>query len=199
MKLVGRYDSPYVRRVGVSLHALAIQFEHVPLSPFSQSGEFRKYAVIGRMPALVLDDGETLIESAAILDYLDEVASPARALIPHSGLDRRGALRILASATAACDKAIAINYEQRRRPETISVEWLNRCRSQLEAALGELEGYRLVLQDHEPLRQVEITVACTYAYVRRIESDAVGGVHCPWLTRLSAACEARPQFLACPQ
>src|SRR5262245_49411407 len=93
MKLVGRYDSPYVRRVGVSLHVLAMPFEHVPLSPFSQSAEFRRYAAIGRMPALVLDEGGTLIESAAILDYLDEIAGPARALIPATGLERRKALR----------------------------------------------------------------------------------------------------------
>jgi len=116
MKLVGRYDSPYVRRAGVSLHALGLPFEHVPLSPFSQAAEFRQIAPVGRMPALVLDDGETLIESAAILDYLDEAVGAERAFVPRGGADRRKCLRILASATAVCDKAIAINYERRRPP-----------------------------------------------------------------------------------
>jgi glutathione S-transferase len=199
MKLVGRYDSPYVRRVGVSLQVLALPFEHLPLSPFSQATEFRSYAVIGRMPALVLDDGETLIDSAAILDHLDQIVGPSRALIPTTGSDRKNALRILASATAACDKAIAINYERRRPAEKVSVDWLSRCRWQLGAALGELEAFRLELSSHRTLRQIEITAACTYAYVRRVEPDIVSSGHYPGLERLSAACEARPQFAACPQ
>src|SRR5215813_8305036 len=103
MKLIGRYDSPYVRRVGVTLHVLEQPFEHFPLSPFSQAMEFRKHATIGRMPVLVLEDGETLIESAAILDYLDEIAGSAAALIPERGPQRRKSLKILACATAACD------------------------------------------------------------------------------------------------
>jgi glutathione S-transferase len=199
MKLVGRYDSPYVRRVGVSLHVLGLPFEHLPLSPFSQATELRKFAAIGRMPALVLDDGDILIESAAILDHLDEIAGAGRALIPPTGSERRKSLRILASATAACDKAIAINYERRRSDESIYVDWLNRCRSQLDAALGELEAFRLALLDHQPLRQVEITAACTYAYVKRVEPDAVSSGCYPSLDRLSAACEDRRQFTACPQ
>jgi glutathione S-transferase len=151
------------------------------------------------MPALVLDDGETLIDSAAILDHLDQVVGPSRALIPPTGLDRRIALRILASATAACDKAVAINYERRRPTEKISVNWLSRCRSQLDAALCELEAFRLELPSHQTLRQIEITAACTYAYVKRVEHDAVSSERYPWLERLSATCEDRPQFTACPQ
>jgi glutathione S-transferase len=77
MILIGRYDSPYVRRVGVSLHALAISFELLPLSPFSQAPQFRQFSPIGRMPALILTNGEVLIESAAILDYQDRRASAA--------------------------------------------------------------------------------------------------------------------------
>ena len=80
MILIGRYDSPYVRRVGVSLHVLAISFELLPLSPFSQAPQFRQFNPIGRMPALILANGEVLIESAAILDYLDEIVGPSRAL-----------------------------------------------------------------------------------------------------------------------
>jgi hypothetical protein len=82
MILIGRYDSPYVRRVGVSLHALAIPFELLPLSPFSQASQLRQFSPIGRMPALILMSDEVLIESAAILDYLDDIVGPSRALLP---------------------------------------------------------------------------------------------------------------------
>jgi glutathione S-transferase len=197
MQLIGRYDSPYVRRVGVSLHALELPFEHVPLSPFSQATELRRFTPIGRMPALILNDGETLIESAAILDHLDQLVGPVRALIPNAGVERRRALRVLASATAACEKAIAINYERRRPSEKIYADWLERCRSQLDAALAELETFALKLQLDDELRQVHITAACAFAYIRRVDPDAARAVRYAWLERLSAACEAREQFKAC--
>ena len=199
MKLIGRYDSPYVRRVGVTLHALEQAFEHLPLSPFSQAKELRRHAAIGRMPALILDDGEVLIESAAILDYLDEIAGPDNALIPANGADRRKSLKILACATAACDKAIAINYERRRPAGLVFEDWINRCRFQLDAALRELESAHLALPAHQQFRQVDITVACAYAYVKRVEPIALSGGLYPWLEALSKACEARPPFIACPQ
>jgi len=176
-----------------------MSFEHLPLSPFSQAREFRKFAAIGRMPVLVLDGGEVLIESATILDYLDEIAGPSRALIPATGEKRRKSLRILASATAACDKAIAINYERRRPQEMIFVDWIARCRAQLDAALSELEASNLELAYLRPLKQTEITTACMFGYIRRVELDAVCGGRYPLLDRLSAACEAREEFMACPQ
>ncbi len=199
MKLVGRYDSPYVRRVGVTLNALGLPFDYVPLSPFSQVAEFRKLASVGRMPALVLDCGETLIESAAILDYLDEMVGDKRALIPLRGDARRRALRILASATAASDKAIAINYERRRPAQLIHHDWIGRCREQLDAALRELEDFQVELLDDQSLKQTEISAACAYAYIKRVEPDAVLSGRYPWLDRLNVACEARESFRACPQ
>jgi glutathione S-transferase len=150
------------------------------------------------MPVLVLDTGEILIESAAILDYLDQIAG-SRALIPATGEERRKSLRILASATAACDKAIAINYERRRPKELIFVDWIARCRAQLDAALSELEALNLELAHLRPLKQIEITTACAFGYIKRVEPDAVSGGRHPLLDRLSAVCEARAEFKACPQ
>ena len=199
MKLIGRFDSPFVRRVGVTMHVLKQPFEHLPLSPFSQADEFRRHAAIGRMPVLILEEGETLIESGAILDYLDEIAGPDAALVANQGRQRRTELKILGCATAACDKAIAINYERRRPSELIFDSWITRCRAQLDAALAELESFHLQLLDGQLPRQTEITPACTYAYVKRVEPDAVQIGQYPWLERLSSACEARPEFLACPQ
>jgi glutathione S-transferase len=138
---------------------LAMSFELVSLSPFSQGTQLRQLSPIGRMPVLILANGEVLIESAAILDYLDEVVGPSRALLPVSGEPRRR-LRILASATAACDKAIAINYERRRPRDKILVDWIVRCRMQLDAALAELESFkRLSWPIHERLMQTDITTA----------------------------------------
>jgi glutathione S-transferase len=199
MKLIGRYDSPYVRRVGVTLHVLGLSFEHVPLSPFSQAVEFRKISPVGRMPALVVTEGETLIESAAILDYLDEMVGDGQALIPPRGVERRRSLRILGAATAACDKAIAINYERRRPTALISADWVSRCRMQMDAALDELESFSLEFRPDQRLTQVEITTACAYAYIERVEPDAIAMGRCPKLAGLSGACEGLRPFRACPQ
>lgn len=198
MKLVGRYDSPYVRRVGVSLRVLGISFEHLGLSPFSQAAELRKIAPIGRMPALVLDAGETLIDSAAILDALDDLVGPGRALMPPHGAARRQAQKIVAMSTAACDKAIAISYERRRPRDKVSLEWIERCRVQLDAALAGLEAECGTLDDGRQLAQTDITISCMYGYVMRVVPDALEG-RCPMLRRLSLACEARKEFRACPE
>jgi len=200
MKLIGRYDSPYVRRVGVSLHLLAIPFELQPMSPFSQAGELRRIAPIGRMPALILDNGEVLIESAAILDFLDEMSGLDRALLPHRGNERRKCLRILASSTAACDKAIAINYERRRPSDKIFDEWLKRCKDQLDAALAELERFKAFdWPSHNRTMQIEVTAACMYGYVKRVEPNALPAGKYPNLDDLSRECERAPAFTACPE
>ena len=198
MILVGRYDSPYVRLVGISLHLLAMPFELLPLSPFSQATQLRQLSPIGRMPVLILANGEVLIESAAILDYLDEIVGPSRALLPVSREPRRRCLRILASATAACDKAIAISYERRRPKDRILVDWIARCRMQLDAALAELESFkRLSWPIHDRLMQTDITTACLLGYVRRVEPDALADRRYPHLGELAARCEEDAAFKAC--
>ena len=200
MILIGRYDSPYVRRVGVSLHLLAIPFELQALSPFSQANELRRIASIGRMPALALDSGEVLIESSAILDFLDEVSGLGRALIPSRGQERQKHLRILASATAACDKAIAINYERRRPAEKIFDDWLTRCRDQLDAALAEVERFKaLDWPNHDRLMQIDVTTACMYGYVKRVVPDGLPEGKYPNLDGISQQCEMAPAFRACPE
>src|SRR6188474_1606920 len=88
LRLIGHYDSPFVRRVGVSLTVLGIPFERQLLSVFSNAEAMRAFNPLVRVPALVLDDGECLIDSAAILDHLDESVGPERALLPASGKAR---------------------------------------------------------------------------------------------------------------
>ena len=125
MILVGQYDSPYVRRVAVSLRVLGFAYEHDTRSIFADFDAMRRVNPLGRIPALVLDDGEVLIDSAAILDWLDETVGPERALIPPSGPERRRALRIIALATGAIDKVGAAAYERLLRPAALRwPEWI---------------------------------------------------------------------------
>ncbi|MDP1747993.1 MAG: glutathione S-transferase N-terminal domain-containing protein [Reyranella sp.] len=195
MKLIGRYDSPFVRRVGISLHLLGVPFEQLPLSVFSDAAEVRKFSPLGRVPVLVLADGEVLVDSAAILDHLDEVAGPGRRLIPAEGSARRRVLRTVVTATGAADKAIAISYERRRPAAQQSADWVDRCRVQIEAALGELEaGWSTATKT----TQAEITTATMLAYVRRVEPAIAAEGRYPRLDRMAADCERLEAFRACP-
>ena len=91
MQLVGHYDSPFVRRVAISLTLLALPFTRNTMSVFADAAEMQRINPIVRIPSLVLDDGEVLIDSAAILDHIDETVGPGRALLPPRGPERRRA------------------------------------------------------------------------------------------------------------
>jgi glutathione S-transferase len=104
MILIGQYDSPYVRRVAVSLRTLGFDYEHDRRSVFADFDAMRQINPLGRIPSLVLDGGEVLVDSAAILDWLDQSVGHARALLPSAGAERRRALRLIALATGAIDK-----------------------------------------------------------------------------------------------
>ncbi len=80
--LIGQYDSPFVRRVAIALRLYGMPFEHRPWSVFGDADALAAYNPLKRVPTLVLDDGDVLIDSAIILDWLDEVAGPERALFP---------------------------------------------------------------------------------------------------------------------
>jgi glutathione S-transferase len=198
MILVGQYDSPYVRRVAVSLHVLGLPFTRNPISGFADAEAMRRINPLGRIPSLVLDDGEVVIDSAAILDCMDELVGPARALLPPSGSERRRALRIIALATGTIDKAGAIVYERvLRPPEKIHEPWIARCRTQVDSGLAALEaatGAGWYLGDR-PM-QPDITVACALAYVHDRLPGALGADLHPRLVALVAAFAGLEAFRA---
>ncbi|MDB5489444.1 MAG: putative Glutathione transferase [Reyranella sp.] len=135
MILVGQYDSPNVRRVAVSLVLLGFAFEHDKRSVFGDFDSMRTVNPLGRVPSLVLDDGTTLIDSAAILDWLDQTVGPKRALLPSGGPARQEALQRLALAAGTIDKVMGSAYERLIRREAYRwPDWIARCRTQAEAA-----------------------------------------------------------------
>jgi len=128
MLLIGMFDSPFVRRVAISLKLLELPFEHGNWSIGRDFDRIREYNPLGRVPTLVTDEGESLVESGAILDYLDERAGPERALLPRSGPERRHALNLMAMATGAAEKGVLQIYERVFRPEDKRhAPWVNRC------------------------------------------------------------------------
>jgi glutathione S-transferase len=195
MILVGQYDSPFVRRVAVSLRVLGFAYEHDTRSVFADFDVMRRINPLARIPSLVLDDGEVLIDSAAILDWLDLSVGPERALVSPAGPERRRTLRRMALATGAIDKAGAAAYEQLiRPPDTRWPAWIERCRTQATGAIEALEVEPWPTGG--PLDQAQITTACMIRYVRIADSGLMPIGRYPVLDVLSARCEARDEFKA---
>jgi glutathione S-transferase len=194
MILVGQYDSPFVRRVAISLRVLGFAYEHDTRSVFGDFDSMLKTNPLGRIPSLILPGGETLIDSAAILDWLDQQVGPGRALIAPSGPSRQQALRRIALATGAIDKVGAAAYERIIRPSAYRwPEWIARCRQQ---GLGAIATLSQESWDKGPLDQAQITTACMLRYVRLVDGELLPVGRFPALDALSVRCEALPEFKA---
>ncbi len=141
MMLIGVNRSPYTRRVAITLKAYDVPFEQRSLSGFADRAEVRASNPLGRIPALVLDTGETLIDSGAIIDHLDETYGRDRALTPAAGADRRAVLKVAALMMGACDKALQAAYTRNHTPpEKIHQPWIDDCNAQVMAALAAVEA-----------------------------------------------------------
>ena len=203
MLLIGMFDSPYVRRVAISMKRLGLPFEHGNWSVGADFERIRQYSPLGRVPVLVMDDGVVLVESAAILDAIDDLVGPARALLPPAGASRREALRLMSLAIGAGEKARDVLYERMvRPPEKYHEPWVARCRAQMHGALGELEkscqqrttGQWLV---DDRLTQADITVACICTMLSEsVDALGSGDNAYPALRALVNRCEALPEFRA---
>ena len=200
MLLIGMFDSPFVRRVAITMKLLDIPFEHGNWSIGRDFDRIREYNPLGRVPTLVTDDGEKLMESAAILDYLDERAGPERALLPRAGRERRQALNLMAMATGAAEKGVLQIYERVFRPEERRHQpWVDRCRTQMSGSLAAIDRYlgeRGVSQwlVGKRMTQADITVVCAFTFLNDALRVAADPVVFQSLGMLAARCESMPVF-----
>jgi glutathione S-transferase len=150
---------------------------------------------LGRIPSLILADGTTLIDSAAILDWLDHEVGPERALLPQAGPARQQALQRVALATGTIDKAGAAAYERLMRPAAYRwPEWIARCRTQAEGGIAALAAQSWPAD--APVCQVSITTACMIRYVRMADPELLPPGRYPSLDALSQRSETLPPFTA---
>lgn len=140
MLLNGRDRSPFTRRVAISMTLLGMEFERQRITSWDNLDDVRRYNPLGRVPSLVLDDGEILVDSAAILDYLDEAVGPERALVPANGPRRRKVLRYTWFAMGIVEKSVHTRYENVMRPaEMIHRPWLDHNKAQIQRGLRWLD------------------------------------------------------------
>lgn len=196
--LIGMYDSSYTRRVAIAMALYGLPFEHRAWSVGRDFDRIRQYSPLGRAPTLVLEDGEVLTESAMMLDYLDDLVGPGRALLPAHGRARRDAQRLIALATGAIDKAVLIVLERIFRPvELHSEAWLSRCRTQVDGALQALDRSCDARASHDwlvgdAMSHADIAVACFTTHLR--EALPLDLAPFPALRAHVDRCEALPVF-----
>ncbi|MFO1068177.1 MAG: glutathione S-transferase family protein [Geminicoccaceae bacterium] len=202
MILIGQYDSPFVRRVGIALTLYGLPFEHRPWSTFGDADRIRPYNPLCRVPTLVLDDGTALVESHLMLDHLDHLVGPGRAMFPAAEPARHKALRIAGLATGLAEKSVSLFYEKRLHSE-VSQVWVERCRSQIAAVLDVLEADRVARPGPwwfgERLGHADIAVACALRFLNDAHGGLVDMAGYPRLAAHAAALEATPAFQAISQ
>jgi glutathione S-transferase len=206
MKLIGMLDSPYVRRVAISMRVWGIDFDHEALSVFRHYEDFKRINPIVKAPTLILDDGQWLIDSTLIIDYLEAVAATKgmRSLMPTDLADRVQALRVIGLALAASEKTVQIVYERQLRPEEKQhAPWMTRVTAQLHAAYQALEAAvsRQTLADGDALMQDGITTAVAFRFTQHMLGDTVPGFRLedyPTLCAYSKTVEQRDAFLQTP-
>lgn len=197
MVLIGQYDSPFVRRVAIALRLYDIVYDHRPWSTFGDADQIAPFNPLRRVPTLVLDDGEALIESTAILDYLDELVGPSRAMIADRGNARRHALKVCALATGLADKAVSLFYERALHQAT-SDRWVDRCRTQISDVLAALENDRAGKGARfwfgHAIGHADIAVACALRFTREAHPGLFDEQTWPALAGHAGTCETLAVF-----
>jgi glutathione S-transferase len=195
-------DSPYVRRVAISLQLLGLRFEHRSISVFSTFAQFQQINPVVKAPSLVCDDGEVLMDSTLILEYAEALAAPRRSLMPTGISERQHALRVIGLALAACEKSVQIIYERSLRPaEKLHQPWVARVTGQLLAAYGALESE---LRSRPPaltsgtINQAGVSAAVAWHFTQMMLPEVVNAAGYPILREYSSQTELLPEFMAAP-
>lgn len=198
MILIGQYDSAFVRRVGIALRLYGLPFEHRPWSVFGNADEVQKLNPLIRVPTLVLDDGEVLIDSHLILDYIDSLMPADKRMFPVNEPERHKALKVAALATGFADKGVSLFYELVLHKGAVSPLWVERCTSQMKATLDMLEGLRAQTTTQywfgERIGHADIAVACVLNHIRQSSPEVVQMHLYPALRTHCEGLEALPVF-----
>jgi glutathione S-transferase len=197
MQLIGMLDSPYVRRVAVTMLTAGVAFQHRPISLFRHIDEFSKISPLLKAPTLVADDGTVLVESSVILEYLTTLSPPVAALAPATS----AAFRVTGLGLTVCEKAVQIHYERAlRAPEQRSESWVARVRGQLTAGMEALdrESPDAGWIGGGAIGVADITAACAFSFVKNMIGDVFDPAPYPRFAAFTARAEDLPAFRAAP-
>ena len=203
MKLIGYMDSPFVRRVAITAKCLGIDVEHEQISVLREYDRFSEINPLVKAPTLICDDGQLLVDSNLIIDYLVS-RDGGGSLMPSDESGYVRALWLTGVSLVAMEKTVQLIYEIEQRPESARHEpWAERCRGQLAVALGLLEEAVGSLADEQwlcgsELTQADISTAVATRFTSIMFPDEIRSDRYPGLAAFSARAEAQPAFEACP-
>lgn len=202
MQLIGMLDSPYVRRVAVSLQLLGLPFTHRSISVFRAFDQFQQINPVVKAPSLICDDGEVLMDSTLILAYAEGLGAARKSLMPTPVASRQRAFRLIGLALAACEKSVQIVYERNLRPpEKMHEPWVSRVSGQLLAAYGALEAdvfQRPLAASSGSIDQAGVTTAVAWHFTQMMLPDIVNAAAYPALSEFSSRAELLAEFQAVP-
>lgn len=135
MQLFVSPTSPYARKARIVARELGLDLNEVEASPLDDPPALRTANPLGKVPALVLDDGRVLADSKLITDYLDSLGGGR---FHPAGEARWEALRRAMLAEGVIDAALGIVFERRRPAAQQSPMWLDRWARAIHGGLAEL-------------------------------------------------------------
>jgi len=161
LKLYTNAASPFARKCRVIAHELGLKLEEIRTLPM-QDPDFRRVNPLGKIPALVLDDGSVLIDSPVICEYLNHAGGgkffPGMSIWRHNS-GRWKALGLAALGDGIADAAVAWIIMGRQNP--VPEEGRQR---QMQTVLASLDALERVTFAKDPTIG-EISVACAIGYV----------------------------------
>jgi len=196
MILIGQYDSPFTRRVAVTMNFYGVVFERRVLSVFTDFDVMLTLNPLGKVPVLQLEDGERLYDSRAILDYLDGMVGADRRMVPADEPHRRGVLRVEAVALGLTEKLLERGFEfARRDPEKRDPAVVQRVERQISSALAWLEALQPApWLCGDAISRADVTAAIAYTYIKEKQPVLLERAAYPALGEHCMRCEALTQF-----
>ena len=181
--------SPFARKVRIAASVLGLDgdIELDPSNTMDDTDSIRGQNPLGKIPALILEDGRVLYDSRVIIEYLDAVAGGGK-LIPADMDARFEALRLQALGDGIADAAILIGYDSRYRPDQEPSEnWLTHQRGKIERGLSALEAAPPAI---DPLDVGAIAVACALGYLdfrKQVDWRSLNPGLISWVDNFAAA------------
>jgi glutathione S-transferase len=197
VKLSYSPTSPYVRKVSVVALETGtdakIEKVTTSVAPTKFNPEHAKTNPLVKVPAMILDSGETLYDSPVICEYLDSLHGGPK-MFPAPGPARWTALRRQALADGILDAAILTRYESIRPDQYKWPEWMDAQLTKVKTALASLE------QEADKLGATvdigTITIGCALGYLDFRYADLNWPKSHPKLAKWFAGFNARPSMKA---
>lgn len=195
MKLIASTTSPFARKVRIVLAEKNLPFEFIVDIPWNADTDVPKFNPLGKVPVMVLDDGETLFDSRVIVEYLEQL-KPWPMLIPADATAMIAVKKWEALADGIGDAAAAIFIERKRPEAQQSADWIARQQAKIDNGLAAMNtavsGSYCI---GETFTLADIAVGCCLGYLDFRFAELDWRSRYPALKQLSERLVTRPSFM----